>query len=151
MRKLSILVIREETGSFLKELMALGCTELSDEVDLPSDSDLHATVKREIIDLTRLNANKDSIAALGTRYALMFKGFVPLRAEPELIALLNSFVCSWELEDISKDEADMAPVEMRYPWFFGKYRLAGRKLFVPLKRQTENIAAEGTTENEAVK
>ena len=135
MKKLSILIIREELDAFLSELISLECVELTDVDDLPSNSELHAFVKREILDLIPYNANKESISALGTKYTINISGWVPSHCETGLIAILKRLTSAWELEDLSPNELDLAPVQLRCPWFFGKYRLAGRKLFSPLRPQ----------------
>ncbi|MCL2391334.1 MAG: hypothetical protein FWC66_01835 [Oscillospiraceae bacterium] len=137
MRKLSMLVIREEFEQFLHELLTLGCAEISEAEDFPSDSELYPLAKREIIDLAPFKANKDSISVLGTKYTVYLTGWLPTKREMELIPLFKNFICAWALEDTSPEEALFAPVQLRFPWFFGKHRLAGRKLFSPLAFDSE--------------
>ena len=148
MKKLSILVTREDMESFFTELVSLGCVEITEAEDFPADSELHALVKREIVDLTPFNANKDSISVLGTKYTVSLTGWLPSHCEPGLLPLLKNCMCAWELSDPSADELDIAPIELSCPWFFGKYRLAGRKLFAPLRLSSEILSQDADAQDE---
>jgi len=150
MKKFCVLIIREQVEAFLGELVSLCCIELSRAEELPGDSDLYAFVKREIVDLSQHCANKESIAALGTKYTLLFNGWLPPWASEEVLGVFKNYTCAWELGEPTADEIDLAPVELRRPWFFKTYRLAGRKLFSPLMPDA-NQGIQSTQEDEAGK
>jgi len=141
-KKLNILVTREVLDRFLNEFLILGCAEISEAIDLPENSDLHAFVKRELVDLVPFGASKDSLSVLGTKYTVMLTGWLPFRHEPELVTLLKKYGCAWDISDPIFSDIDVAPVELCCPWFLGKYRLAGRRRFTPLVLIIEKNSAD---------
>jgi len=132
-KKLSIIVTREALEQFLDSFLILGYAEVSEAPDLPDSSDLHPFVKREFIDLSSfICSDKDVLCVLGTKYTVFLTGWIPLRYESELISVCTECGCAWDISAPVASEIDFAPVELRFPWFFGKYRLAGRRSFSPL-------------------
>ena len=132
MKKLTVLVVREQSGEFIKQLISMGATQIIEAEDFPEDNELHTLAKRELIDLNKYHANRSSISVLGTKYTIMLTGWVPIKFESETRNMLSKFLCAWDLGDLTQSEADTAPVELPFKWFFGKYRLGGRKEFDPL-------------------
>ena len=146
MKKLSLLVTREQLDNFLGALTSLGCIQVSQPEKIPVGSDLYSSAGIEFLDLTSFGANEDSIEVLGTRYTVLITGWIPSRLENELLSMLKNYLCAWEIFDLTAADIDIAPVELKYPWFFKKYRLAGRELFTPLT--ADKYHAPETDENE---
>jgi len=131
-KKLHVIITREVLERFLIDFLTLGCAEISEALDLPDNSDLLPFVKRELVDLNSVGCDKDSLSVLGTKYTVMLTGWVPSRCEAELLPVLEEHGCAWDISEPMLGDLDIAPVELRFPWFFGKFRLAGRKAFTPL-------------------
>ena len=132
MKKLSLIVTREDFEKVLRELIRMKCVEVTDPDILPESSELHEFVKRVVADIEQLNANRDSLALLGTDNTLMLTGWVPSKSVPEVSSRLADFTCTFEFIQPSADESLLAPVELKHPGFFGKFRLGGRTQFKPL-------------------
>jgi len=132
MKKLSIIIARQDTENVIRELIRLGCVELSEPDILAGHPELEDAVTFEKYGLEHLNANKDAVLLLGTRHTQMLTGWVPARFTPALQAKLEEFICAWEISDLTQEEAEAAPVKLLCPGFFKKQRLAGRRLFDPL-------------------
>jgi len=151
MKKLSILVTREVLETFLSEFLMLGCAEFSEALDLPDTSELHSFAKRELVDLASFCADKESLSVLGTKYTVMLTGWLPARYEAELLPLLKKYGCAWDISDPLFGDIDDAPIELCCPWFFGKYRLAGRKKFTPLVVVSKvSTDIEGSEDDETI-
>jgi len=136
MKKIMLLIARKDVESVMRELILFGYLEVSEPDSLLENPELAALVKHEIVDLDGSDANVSSVAMLGTRYTLLLTGWVPARYEPSLLIILSNYLCAWELDFLSPEELDFAPVMQRWPKFLGKLRLAGRKQFTPLKRKS---------------
>jgi len=145
-KRLNIVVTREVLERFLSDFLILGCTEFSEALDLADNSELNSFVKRELVDLTSFGVGKDCLSVLGTKYTVMFTGWLPSRFELELTPILKKHGCAWEISEPMFGDVDIAPVELVWPWFFRKHRLAGRKEFTPLrvieKSSEETIGSE---------
>ena len=134
MKKLSIVSSREDFESILRELILLGCVEVSGPLDLTENKDSAPCFSYETFALDQLSANLDSIELLGTRHTLLFSGWTTVRSESQLISKLNNYICAWEIEDLSTEDTLIAPVDLCCPNLFGKLRRGGRKQFAPLAR-----------------
>jgi len=132
MKKISIVITRRDAESVLREIMLLGCIEVSRPDELPCFAQISDSVSREVYRIDRLGANSGAIVLFGTHYTLMLTGWLPSRSEPLLISMLSKYVCAWEIEDPTPEELDFAPVRLAFPMFFGKLRGGGRRLFKPL-------------------
>jgi len=140
MRKLSLVMARSDAESVLRGLLALGCVESARPDELPCFAITGESVSREVFKLSELGANQAAIVLIGTQNTLMLAGWLPSRSEPPLVSMLSQHTCAWEIEDPTPDEADLAPVKLVLPGFFGKLRSGGRRLFSPL--------ANGATKSE---
>jgi len=147
MKKLSILVVREDLKNLLRELISLGLIQLTEPEEWHDASTPHGMVKREVIDITDYGANLDTLSALGTHFTIYFTGWIQSKSEPEMVKMLKNHTCAWCLGEPTPDEALLAPVELRFPQFLSKYRLAGRGLFAPL-RSLRYIEPEGMDSDE---
>jgi len=132
-KRFSILIIRTELDDLLAKLIELGCVQPDEATEFSPQSELHALTKLEIIDLERFYANKKSISAIGSKCAIFLTGYILTKFEAKFVSIADNFVCAWQIDDIPAEDYDLAPVELNRPRFFGKYRLAGRTLFEPLK------------------
>jgi vacuolar-type H+-ATPase subunit I/STV1 len=132
MKKLTLLIARKDMENVLRELIHLGCVEVTEPDFLLDDPEFASLVKREDMDIGKYGANQDSLALLGTLYTHMLTGWMPARSEMEFASVLSGYICAWALEDPSPVEIEIAPVKLAYPQFFGKLRLAGRRPFAPL-------------------
>jgi len=130
--KLSISSARRDFDRLLLEMVRLGCVEVSEPKDLSGFPELEKAVTHEYYDISKLNANREDLMLLGTRHTLMLTGWIPAKSAPALRARLHEFVCAWDIREPSPDEAKLAPVKLALPGFFGRQRLAGRRLFKPL-------------------
>jgi len=148
MKKLSLIVIYEQADSLLRRLISFGYAEICEPDDFSSDPELSKLVSRETFNLDDYNANKDSINVLKTQHTMMLTGWLPIFCEEEFASLAKDHLCAWTLEELSEDEREVAPVLLRHPWFFGKYRLAGRREFSPLKAGNHSTK-ENNDESEA--
>jgi len=141
-RKFGILIIRTELDDFFTRLITLGCTQIEDATEFSPGSELYALTKLEVLDLERYDCNKRSVSAIGTKCSIFLTGFIPSRYESEFTSMADEFTCAWQIEDIPSEDYDLAPVELGSPWLLGKYRLAGRILFDPLKSSTSHFTSE---------
>ena len=133
MKRLRLLIIRDDIDSILRELILLGCVEVS-EPDLKLDNpEIDKLVSRETVELNDYNTNQEKLALLGTTSTLLLSGWIPASSKPDLISRLTDHVCAWEIEDPSPDELENVPVKLFCPGFFGKMRLGGRRPFTPLR------------------
>ena len=133
LKRLRLLAVRDEMENVLRELINLGCVDVYDPVDLLEDHEIISVATKEIVSIDQLCASRDSIAMLGTQYTLMLSGWMSARSEADLQTKLTNHLCAWEISDPTPDEADVAPVDLCCPGFFGKLRSGGRKQFSPLK------------------
>ena len=133
MKKLSLLSTREEMGNVMRELIHLGCVDVSEPDELAYGPELQDFLKLEEFMLDELSANRERLVLIGTQYTLLLTGWLTQRSAQILISRLPHYFCAWALEDPSPDEREIIPVELCCPGFFGKLRLAGRKRFAPLK------------------
>ena len=132
MKKLMLLMTRKDMEDVLRELVLLRCVEVAEPDSLLEDPELAALLKRETVKLDSINSNVKSFVMLGTQYTLLMTGWVPTSLRDKFVDKLSYLPCAWELDDLSPDELDIAPVVLRCPGFLTKYRLAGRKQFEPL-------------------
>ena len=132
MKKLTLLIARKDIDNVLREMIQLGCVEVSEPDKLLEDPELASLVTRETYELDKFDANVERLVMLGTHYTLLLVGWTPLKSEPDLASLLSNHICAWELNDLSPGEKEIAPVKLRCPKFFRKFRLAGRREFEPL-------------------
>ncbi|MCL2367220.1 MAG: hypothetical protein FWC75_09320 [Oscillospiraceae bacterium] len=144
MKKLSILVTRAQLEPFLQKLISLGCMEINEADDFPVHSELHGLTKREVLDLVDFGATQAQISVIGTQYTVFLTGFISSRLEADFTALVDEFMCAWQIEDLSLEDLDLAPVDLNHPWFFKKYRLSGRKLFDPIRLKEPIESSENT-------
>jgi len=129
-----LIVARSEIDRFLKDLILLGCIEVFDP-DYPPEEAVPAPFLRPVIlDLDKLDANRDSLTLLGTEYTLILSGWLPARSEHALVTMLADYSCAWEIEAPTPENRESAPVVLSFPKFFGKLRLGGRRLLNPLER-----------------
>jgi len=134
LKKLSIVSSREDFESVLRELILLGCIEISEPPELSEDKESASCFSREKITLDQYSANLDIIELLGTQHILLLSGWMTVRSEAQLVAKLGNYTCAWEIEDLTTEESFIAPVDLCCPNFFGKLRRGGRKQFAPLAR-----------------
>jgi len=129
-----LIVARSEIDRFLKDLVLLGCLEVSDPDYPPEESSPAPFLRPVILDLDKLDANRDSMTLLGTEYTLILYGWLPARSENALVAMLAGYSCAWDIEELAPDDYDSAPAVLSFPKLFGKFRLGGRRLLAPLER-----------------
>ena len=134
MKKLSTVASRDDTESILSELVQLGCVEICEPSELFVNQDIASCFSRETIALAELNADRESVELLGTKHTLLLSGWMTIRCQTDLISKLNNYACAWEIEDLTADEALVAPVNLCCPNFFGKLRRGGREQFSPLAK-----------------
>jgi vacuolar-type H+-ATPase subunit I/STV1 len=132
MKKIRIITPRTEVENVLREVILLGCVEISSPEDLLSDQELAELVAEEMFELESHGASPVCIPMLATATTVLFSGWLPSWAEPGLEQVLSQYTCSWESALPSPEEQESAPVILRNPKFFGKLRLRGRKQFTPL-------------------
>ena len=132
-KKLNLLATRRDMDNVLLDLIDLGCVEVSEPDALPDDTEIQDFVSCEVIEIDNLGANIESLVLLGTRHTLLLCGWVPSKSAGDLLSRLSNYLCAWEIVDPLPDERELVPVKLRCPGFFGKFRLAGRKPFRPLR------------------
>jgi len=130
--KLRLLTTRDDIESILRDLILLGCVEVSEPDEFYEGTELVQAIRPESFSLAEYGANKDSLILLGTQYTLLLIGWVPDQSKPELVSMLSERVCAWEIVDPSPDEKPNVPVQLRCHWFFGELRLGSRRSFDPL-------------------
>lgn len=131
-KKLSLLASREDMENILRDLILLGCVDVSEPDALLEGQELTSGAKLEILALDQLNANRDSIVLIGTHYTLSLSGWMAAGAEAELLSVLGNYVCAWSIENPTPDEFSNMPVDLCCPDFLGKLRRRGRRKFDPL-------------------
>ena len=141
MKKLTLLIARKDFDNVLREIIHLGCVEVSEPDKLLEDPELASLVKRENFELDTYDTNRENLVLLGTHYTLLLTGWTPSQSEPNLTSILSNYICAWEFKDLSPGEKEIAPVRLCCPKFFRKFRLAGRKEFEPLA--TKDQLSEG--------
>jgi len=133
MKKITLASTRGDFDKVIRVLLSLTCIEVFEpDALLPEDQELASVMAPEVFDLSKFNSNEENIVLLGTRNTLLLTGWLIGSSEEELIARLSEFVCAWDIESLSSDELEIAPVKLCCPWFFGKLRLCGAKPFMPL-------------------
>ncbi|MCL2201480.1 MAG: hypothetical protein FWB75_05895 [Oscillospiraceae bacterium] len=143
MKKLNLIVIRDELDNFLHELISLGCVEVTEPEAIPAGSDLLSGVVRELLDISGFGATQSELPVLGTKHTVFIVCWIPSQLEDQLIPIFDNYVCAWEITNLGPEDIDIAPAELNLPRFFPKYRLAGRKIFTPLKlAEQESIIDE---------
>jgi len=131
-KRLALIVSRADLEPVLREILQLGCVEVS-EPDEPGESlEQSSAVTLEAVNLSGTGANRERIVMLGTEYTIILTGWISPRMEADLESLLKKYTCAWEIELPSPDELETAPVILRFPWFFGTLRGKNRRLFTPL-------------------
>ena len=131
-KKLNMIVTRNDFESVLTNLMRLGCIDVCTTDGRLEDPEIASMVSSETFDLERFGANADRLVLLGTRETLMLIAWLSTKHEQSVEALLSEYACSWEIEGLSITDSIYAPVILSFPWFFGKQRLKDRRLFAPL-------------------
>ena len=132
MKKLTLVIARNEIDDLLQTLMRLACLEVSAPEAPAGAPELQDAAIIEDYDVSHLDANKETLPLLVTRNTYILTGWVPVKSAPSLPPYLGRFVSSWEIEDLTPDESALAPVKLFFPGFFRRMRLAGRKQFYPL-------------------
>jgi len=123
---------RVDSEDILRELVRLGCVEVSDPGELLAESGQGGLAALENVSLEGLEANRDSVLLLGTQYTLILTGWIPVRSEPELIEAVSGLDCAWETEPPSPDEHELVPVALKWPKLFGTFRRGAGRPFRPL-------------------
>jgi len=139
-KKLTIISSREDIENILRELIALGCFEVSEPHDLLAGLKLPPGFSLEILPIDHLGAGKESIELLGTQHTIMLSGWITSRSEASVESKLENSNCTWEIEIPSAEESMHTPVDLCCPNFFGKLRRGGRRQFVPLVTKTRKEA-----------
>jgi len=139
-KKLSIIAAREEIETILRELILLGCVEISDPASLLADREPAPGIIREKMALDHLNASQDNIELLGTQHTLMLSGWIAARSETSIKSKLDNCLCAWVTEDPTSEELQGAPAILYCPNIFGKFRRGCRRQFAPLAIKTRNEA-----------
>jgi len=135
MKKVNLIIARSDIVDVLSELMYLECVEpIEPEVtiDPPELSDL---IKREVMGLDDYEANQENIVLLSTQYTYTLAGWMPAQFEQALSEALSGFSCSWMVDDPFPYDYDNIPVLLKFPWFFGRLRSGGRRVFAPLSKE----------------
>ena len=139
MKKFSLISAREAMESILRDLIDLGCIDVSEQTDLLGNIESSAGVARESYCLRELDANYENLEMLGTQHTLMLFGWAAASSETALKSKLNNHICAWEIDDPSPDESANAPVKLCCPFFFGKLRMGGHRSFAPLVQSTKHV------------
>jgi len=145
-KRLTLIVSRADLEMVLREILQLGCVEFSDPVEPEENPEQSSPVTFEALDLGVTGAGQERIVMLGTEYTGILAGWISPRMEADLISKLNGYTCAWEIEFPLPDELETAPVIMKYPWFFGKFRGKDRRLFTPLTIVQGSGRANGHSE-----
>ena len=143
MKKIRLIIVREDLQRVLTELIRLGCVEVTDPEDLLENPLMNSLVEREIVNLDSYNANLDSIALLGTHSTMLLAGWLPARSEPELAAQLSKYLCAWEILSPSFEEQEKIPVKLRLPKLFGLLYRGEGKPFNPIRGQMVEDEGQG--------
>jgi len=133
-KKITIIVAHSDIVNVLSELIQLECIEPTKpyiKLDPPELSDL---LRREVMEMEPYDASLDSIELLATQYTYILTGWVNFTFEPELIAMLSSYACAWEITEPDNNDPDAVPLLLKHPQFFGKMRSGGRRVFEPLAK-----------------
>lgn len=133
-----MLALRSDINDLLRELITLGCVEISEPGDLLNDPEIAACVEIETVDLQQFNAGKDSINALGTESTLLLRSWTPAAAESSLLSVLSRHTCAWESHFPRPEELPGAPIKLRFPKLFGPFFRRKGKPFDPLAIAAQN-------------
>ena len=131
MKKVDILILRADVHDFLRELVLLGCVELSPPDVLLESAEYAELTKRETVSLSGLDANLESADLLATERALLLTGWIPAKSEADLHRVLTNYVCAWDITDLSPDDREKPPVKLALPELFGLF-YRNVKVFTPL-------------------
>jgi len=134
-KKVSLIVSHSDVVNVISELLYLGCFEPIEPRVFMDPPELGNYIKTETMDLDVYEANKDSITLLTTQNTYTLIGWVPEEYEPEIANALSEFVCAMFVEEPNPDLDEFAPVYMKHPQLFGKFRSSGRNVFEPLTRK----------------
>ena len=144
LKKISVIILRNDKEKFLRDLIMLSCVDISKSDELLEDAELSALADLENIDLTGFEANKEQLAVRGTDTTLLFTGWIPDKNEPALLAMLSEYICAWDIHTPLPDELSKAPVKQRLPGIFRVFNKKSNRPFSPL---SSNIVTEKNGEN----
>jgi len=148
-KKIRMIVSRADMDSVLREMISLGCIEVTEPDPLPDDMESASLITRETYTLDGLRTNREQLELLGTEYTLILTGWISSKTEPSLISILDNHTCAWEIENPSDNEPETIPVILSFPGLFGGIRGKNRRLFDPLQSAKEpevNTADPADTE-----
>jgi len=148
-KKITLITARADMETVLREIILLGCIEVTEPSGFGDDPELNAHVTRETADLSVLGADQDQIPLLGTEYTLILTGWLAVRMEPVLVSKIKDYNCAWETDDPVTDDNEDSPIILRFPQLFTKCRSKGHRLFTPLKPATGLEAETKDTQNPA--
>jgi len=138
MKKITIIVAQDEIDAVLQMLMEQACVEI-DKPDMMSDYQMPGEIAiSEDYDVKHLGAAKGTLPLLVTPHTCILFGWVPERLSYALEYQLSRYTASWDIKDPNHEESALAPVRLVCPFFFGKMRLAGRRLFEPFAKAAGN-------------
>ena len=133
MKKVKLIVTRDDFESVLQELLKLGCIEVTVPDEFLNNPELRDQVLRIVVELDDFQTNQSSITLLGTQYTFLLTGWITARSEPEFAEKLSNYVCAWELDTPSPDDPEDIPVKLRWPKIFGFFYTGNGKMFEPLR------------------
>ena len=127
-----MIIFRADKDALFRELILLGCIDVSAPDKLLEGAELNALVDIETIELEQYRANREKLAAHGTDYTLLITGWLPSKSEPKLLDVLSKYVCAWDIQNPSPDEYNDIPVKLKWPKIFGIFYRESGKPFSPL-------------------
>ena len=131
-----------KSPEIIRDIINLGCVDVSDVDDLLSAEGLDALVSREVYPIIEYDANRESVELLATKSTYTLIGWIPARCESVVKSMLSSHICAWELESPSPDEMANAPIDLIRPKLFNKLRSKNRRIISPLRKNLPLTAAK---------